>query len=238
MAKIIIRNLSKRFGKNTVLKNISLDIKNGEITAILGPNAAGKTTLLKCILGLVIPTEGDVYINGRNIKENEDYKTIVGYMPQEPSFPQNLTPKDVISLVGKLKDKNPGEYYQYLVELFKLSEHLEKPIGTLSGGTKQKVNALIALSFNPEILILDEPTVGLDPVASTKLKRELMKMKLEGKTIVLTSHIMSEIEILADRAIILIDGAIRINSTVEDIKRKTQSQNLEEAIAKILEERM
>ncbi|GAB6065220.1 hypothetical protein JCM9492_03120 [Aquifex pyrophilus] len=238
MEKIKVKNLSKRFGKVTVLKNVNLEIKKGEITAILGPNAAGKTTLLKCILGLVIPTEGEVYVDGKSIRESEEYKAKVGYMPQEPSFPQNLTPKDVISLVGKLKGKKTGEYYEYLVKLFKLSEHMEKPIGNLSGGTKQKVNALVALSFNPDILILDEPTVGLDPVASTKMKMEIMRMKSNGKTIVLTSHIMSEVEALADRVVLLIDGVIRINSTVEEIKRKTKSKNLEEAVAKILEEGM
>ena len=236
MAEIEIRGLEKSYGKNRVLKGIDLDINSGEITAILGPNASGKTTLLKCILGLVIPSRGEIKVKGKNVSEGYDYKRFIGYMPQEPSFPENLTPEELIGLISNIRGAYPKESIERLAELFRVKDFFRKQIRSLSGGTKQKVSAIIALAFNPDILILDEPTVGLDPVSSSKLKEEITGKKKEGKTVLLTSHIMSEVEELADRVVLLIEGSMKIDSSVQKLKEETGESKLERAIAKLMEE--
>ncbi len=236
MVSIEIKDLRKSYGSFEVLKGVNLSIKAGEITAILGPNASGKTTLLKSILGLVIPDSGDVMINGKSVREDNSYKKLIGYMPQEPSFPENLSLSDLISLLTDIRDQHPDEEIERLTELFRIKEFMKKPIGSLSGGTKQKVSALIALAFDPDVLILDEPTVGLDPVSSSKLKDEIRRKKDSMKTVLLTSHIMNEVEELADRVVLLIEGTVRVDSSISELKKRTGASSLEKALAKLLEE--
>jgi len=232
---IRIENLSKSYGRLRVLNKIDLSVRAGEVTAILGPNASGKTTLLKCILGLVVPDDGEVYVNGKNVKEGYSYRADIGYMPQEASFPDNLTARDLFKLISDIRGIHPEAEVHRLTKLFKVEDFMDRPLGSLSGGTRQKVSAILALAFEPAVLILDEPTVGLDPVASTRLKREILLWKERKRTVVLTSHIMSEVEELADRVVLLIDGRIKIDSTVGSLKEKTDSETLEEAIASLLE---
>ncbi|NPA41844.1 MAG: ABC transporter ATP-binding protein [Aquificae bacterium] len=236
METIKVTNLKKRFRNVEVLKGVSLSVRNGEITAVLGPNASGKTTLLKCILGLVIPDEGTISVMGENTSEGYLYRRFIGYMPQEPNFPPNLTPRYLLELVADIRGFFPEQEVKRLVDVFKLGGFMDKPIGSLSGGTKQKVNSLLALAFNPEILILDEPTIGLDPLSSSKFKEEVLRRKDEGKTVLLTSHIMGEVEELADRVLLMIEGSIRIDSSVGELKERTGEKSLERALAKVLEE--
>ncbi len=236
MAEIEIRGLEKSYGKNKVLKGIDLDIYAGEITAVLGPNASGKTTLLKCILGLVIPSAGEIRVRGKEVGGSYEYRRFIGYMPQEPSFPENLTPEELIRLISSIRKVYPEDRIKALAELFKIKTFFNRQVRSLSGGTKQKVSALIALAFDPDILILDEPTVGLDPVSSSKLKEEIIRRKEEGKTVLLTSHIMSEVEQLADRVVLLIEGVKRFDSSVKELKEITGEDRLERAVAKLMEE--
>ncbi|WP_457600909.1 ABC transporter ATP-binding protein [Hydrogenivirga sp.] len=234
METIRVNGLKKRYGRLIALKGVNLSVRAGEITAVLGPNASGKTTLLKCLLGLVIPTEGEIYVKGFNVREGCDYRRFIGYMPQEPSFPENLSPRVLIELLSEVREEKPMEE-ERLVELFGLKDFMDRAVGSLSGGTKQKVSALLALAFSPEILILDEPTVGLDPLASSKLKEEVLHQRSGGKTVILTSHIMSEVEELADRVVLLIDGEVRVDASVSELKDRTRTESLEKAVAKILE---
>lgn len=232
---IEIINLKKFFGKTEVLKNINLSIEAGKVTAIVGPNGSGKTTLIKSVLGLVKPSSGMIEVDGENINNNFTYRNKIGYMPQIARYPENLTANELLSLVKQLRntsDLNAGD----LIKSFKLFDELEKPFKNLSGGTKQKVSATIAFAFNPKIYFLDEPTAGLDPVSSSFFKDLVLKEKQNKKTIVLTSHIMSEVQELADEIVFLLEGEIRFKGTIDSLLQNQKETKLERAIAELMNE--
>ena len=234
---IEIINLKKIFGKTEVLKNINLSIEAGKVTAIVGPNGSWKTTLIKSVLGLVKPLSGIIEVDGENINNNFTYRNKIGYMPQIARYPENLTANELLSLVKQLRntsDLNTGD----LIKSFKLSDELEKPFKNLSGGTKQKVSATIAFAFNPKIYFLDEPTAGLDPVSSSFFKDLVLKEKQNKKTIVLTSHIMSEVQELADEIVFLLEGEIRFKGTIDSLLQNQKETKLERAIAELMNEAM
>ena len=232
---INIRNLYKRFGKLPVLTGLDLDIKQGGISVILGPNGSGKTTLIKSILGMVIPDQGEISIGGQNVLRKWEYRDDVDYLPQIANFPGNLTVSELIKLVRSLRKRASSE--QELIRRFELEPFLGKKLGHLSGGTKQKVNAVLAFMYESPLIILDEPTNGLDPIALISLKELIEKKKEEGKTILITTHIMSFVEEVADQIVFLLDGKIFFQGGVEELKQKTGHHNLERAIAGILREK-
>ena len=234
MERIVVEDLHKRFGKNYVLKGVNLKVRSGEITAILGPNASGKTTLIKCILGLVIPNRGKITVMGEDARRGVEYRRFIGYMPQIARFPENLTVSELLNLVKDIRSQ-PADEGRYL-DLFGLHRFLNTPLGVLSGGTRQKVNATLAFMFDNAIYILDEPTVGFDPLASTNFKDELLRLKGKGKSIVFTSHIMSEVEELADRVVFLLGGVIHFDGTPSQFKEQTGEGTLERAIARLMKE--
>ena len=204
---IEIANLKKQFGKTTALNDVSLSIGSGKVTAIVGPNGSGKTTLIKSVLGLVKPTDGSIKADEININDDFLYRNKIGYMPQAPRYPENLTISELLSLIKDLRE--PTENFEdEILSSFKLSADLDKPFKNLSGGTKQKVSAVIAFSFNPKILILDEPTAGLDPISSSYFKDLVLNEKKKEKTIILTSHLMNEIQELADEIIFLLEDNV------------------------------
>lgn len=230
-----ISNLIKRYSKLEVLKGIDVNIQQGKVTSIVGPNGSGKTTIIKIILGLVKPDYGKISIEGENINGNYEYRNNIGYMPQLASFPENLTVLEVINMVKDIRNNQPSFEDNY-IKLFELSSELTKPVKTLSGGTRQKLSAVISLMFDPMILIFDEPTAGLDPVASSRFKNIIQNEREKNKTIILTSHIMSEIEELADEIIFLLDGKIYYQGSVTSLLLEKGEIKLENAVAKILEE--
>jgi Cu-processing system ATP-binding protein len=230
---IEIFGLRKRFGSLQVLDGVDLTIAKGSVTAVVGPNAAGKTTLIKMILGLVRPDAGAICVNGRQIDADGAYRSSIGYMPQIARFPENITGNDLLALVTGLREATSSS--TPLLERFGLEPHLSKPLRTLSGGTRQKVNAVIATLFDPTILILDEPTAGLDPVAAGILKDHIRQQRELGATVVMTSHVMSEIEELADDVAFLGDGKMRFAGPIMDLKRRTRQFTLERAIAHVLQ---
>ncbi|MGD8306014.1 MAG: ABC transporter ATP-binding protein [Ignavibacteria bacterium] len=228
-----ISGLKKSFGKAEVLNNISLSIEAGKVTAIVGPNGSGKTTLIKNILGLVKPTEGSVKVDGTDTNGNFLYRNKIGYMPQIARYPENLTASELISLIKDLREQELSDEGE-MISSFKLSDEMDKPFKSLSGGTRQKVSAVIAFSFNPMILILDEPTAGLDPISSSYFKDLIIKEKQKGKTILLTSHIMSEIQELADDMIFLLNGEVKFKGTINSLLENTDDSKLERAIAELM----
>lgn len=232
---IEIKNLKKIFGKSEVLKGINLSIESGKVTAIVGPNGSGKTTLIKSILGLVKPTYGTIVVDGENIHNNFVYRNKIGYMPQIARYPENLTANELLSLVKELRS-NADVGSSELIKSFKLSDEVEKPFKNLSGGTKQKVSATIAFAFDPKIFFLDEPTAGLDPVSNSFFKDLVLREKQNKKTIVLTSHIMSEVQELADEIVFLLEGEIRFKGTIESLLRDQNETKLERAIAELMSE--
>lgn len=233
---IKLSNIIKRYGKLEVLKGIDAEILKGKVTAIVGPNGSGKTTIIKIILGLVKADYGKVFINNEQINGGYLYRNLIGYMPQIASYPENLTVYEVLSMIKDLRNRNDNPEEKLLKE-FDLIGEITKPIRTLSGGNKQKLSALISLMFNPEILIFDEPTAGLDPVISSRFKEIVFNEKKKGKTILLTSHIMSEVEELADEIIFLLEGKIYYQGTIINLLLDKGEVKLEKAVAKILEEK-
>lgn len=225
--------LSKRFGRLQVLDGVDLRIVHRRVTAIVGPNAAGKTTLIKAILGLTRPDAGMVVVDGLDVGGQHTYRERIGYMPQIARFPENLTAAELFEMLKDLRGTR-AVLDEELIEAFSLADELQKPLRTLSGGTRQKVNAVMAFLFKPDLLILDEPTAGLDPVASGVLKRKIVAERDAGRTFVLTSHIMSEVDELADDVAFLHDGRIEFSGPVHDIKSLTRQTNLERAIAAMM----
>jgi Cu-processing system ATP-binding protein len=229
---MIIRNLHKAYGKTGVLKGVDIELPDGRITAVLGPNGSGKTTLIKCILGMVIGQQGEIIIGGRNIKGDWLYRRDIGYLPQIARFPENLRLRELIRMVKDIR--NQPAFDSELISLFGLEPYLGKPLRHLSGGTRQKVNILIAFMFDCHYLILDEPTVGLDPLALIRFKDLLIRKKETGSAILLTTHIVSLVEELADEVIFILEGKIYFQGKVEDLKAQSNETNLERAIAGIL----
>lgn len=231
---IEIKNLHKRFGKVEVLDSVSLSIDEKGIFAILGPNGSGKTTLIKSILGMVIPQSGVISINGENVKGKFDYRKDIDYLPQIAQFPENLTVNELIRMIKNLREKEAND--EELIKLFKLQPFLDKKLGNLSGGTKQKVNLVLTFMFDSPLLILDEPTTGLDPVSLIYLKDLIRKEKEKGKTILITTHIMDFVETMADEIVFLLEGNIYFKGTVDELKKRSDRHDLEHAIATILSE--
>ena len=229
---IRIKNLHKRFQKNLVLCGIDLDIKLGGVFAILGPNSSGKTTLIKSILGMVIPNKGVITVFEENTKYSSAYRNKIDYLPQIANFPSNLKVSELIKMI---KDLRGGQSIdQNLTERFQLHPFLNKKLGNLSGGTQQKINIVLTFMFDSPLLILDEPTTGLDPIALIQLKKLIQEEKKNGKTIIITSHIMSFVEEISDEIVFLLDGKIYFKGSIPKLKSQTKQPNFETAIASLL----
>ncbi|RKN79352.1 ABC transporter ATP-binding protein [Ulvibacterium marinum] len=228
---IQIDNLHKRFGKNQVLSGVELSIKSGGIYAILGPNGSGKTTLIKSILGMVIPNTGIINVLDTNIKNGWRYRKEIDYLPQIANFPNNIRVGELIRMIKDLRQKPSDE--DRLISLFGLEPFLDKKLGTLSGGTKQKVNIVLTFMFNSPLMILDEPTTGLDPGSLIRLKKLIQEEKKKGKTLLITSHIMQFVEEVADEIVYLLEGKVYFKGSIEELKQKTDQVDVEHAIAAI-----
>jgi len=230
---IVIKNLHKQFGNVLVLNGINLTFEDKGIHTILGPNGSGKTTLIKSILGMVIPDNGSIEFNGKQILGEWKYRSEISYLPQIAHFPQNLKVKELFKMINDLRPGSKNELD--LISTFQLEQYLDKKLGHLSGGTAQKVNIVITFMFDSPLMVLDEPTVGLDPVALIRLKKLIKKEKEKGKTILITTHIMSLVEEISDEIVFLLDGKIYFKGTIDLLKENTKQNDLENAIANILE---
>ena len=230
---IEIKNIYKKFGKLEVLNNINLSFKKGECIALIGPNGCGKTTLIKSILGMVIPTKGDVLFNQKSILKKYRYRDQIGYMPQIGRYPDYMKVGQIIDMMKQIRNSDQA-LDEELLKAFELEKIYDKQMRTLSGGTTQKVSATLAFLFNPDVLILDEPTAGLDPLASEILKEKIIKEKEKGKLILITSHLLSELDDMITEIIFMQDGKVHFHKTIEDLLQSTKEQKISKAIAKIL----
>lgn len=231
---ISVQQIHKKFGKLEVLKDFNLEFESGKSYALMGPNGSGKTTLIKIILGMVIPNAGDILVKGKSIKGSYSYRSDIGYMPQIGRYPDNIK---IGQLFSMMQDMRPEirEYDMALATEFGLMAMLDKPMHTLSGGTRQKVSASLAFMFCPDILILDEPTAGLDPIAVEILKNKIIQEREKGKLILITSHILSELDELTNHAIYIHEGKIFFNDTTESLKDITGESKFTTAIARLME---
>lgn len=229
---IEINNLYKKFGKLSVLDGLDLEIKSGGIFAILGPNGSGKTTLIKSVLGMVIPDSGEIKIDNNSVLNQWNYRNQINYLPQIANFPANLTVNELLAMVKNLRPKAANE--KELISVFGLESFLDKKLGNLSGGTKQKVNIVLTFMFDSDLIILDEPTTGLDPIALIHLKEIIQSEKEKGKTLLITTHIMSLVDEIADEIVFLLDGNIYFKGSVDQLKTQTGQTSLERAIANLI----
>jgi Cu-processing system ATP-binding protein len=232
---IRIQHLKKSFAELNVLDDVSLDLKPGAVTAILGPNASGKSTLIKCILGLVNPDAGRILVDDEPIAGRWHYRSKIGYMPQIARFPEHLTVDELFKMLRDLREDAIDVDIE-LFARFEIGAMGKKPLGTLSGGTRQKILAAVAFLFSPRILILDEPTVGLDPLATTVFKDKVRKERGNERTILLSSHLVNEVEEIADHIVYLQDGKPFFVGTMAEIKQKTSESRLDRALVRIVED--
>ncbi|MEX0771168.1 MAG: ABC transporter ATP-binding protein [Balneolaceae bacterium] len=231
---IKIKNLKKSFGERPVLKGMDLSVPEGQATGIVGPNGSGKTTLIKSLLGLVRPDSGSIEVKGVKLNGNWEYRQNIGYMPQVARYPENMKVYELFDFIEGLRNRVPV-FKDELIEQFNLGPELEKPLRVLSGGNRQKVGATLAMMFDPQLLFLDEPTAGLDPQASYQFKEWVRREKVRGKTILITSHIMSELEQLADHLVFILEGSIRYYGTMKNLLEENREEHLEGAIARMME---
>ncbi|UOX33478.1 ABC transporter ATP-binding protein [Flavobacterium sediminilitoris] len=232
---IEIKNINKKFGKLEVLKNINLSFKQGECIALIGPNGCGKTTLIKSILGMVLPDNGAIEFNEKSIKKEFQYRDKIGYMPQIGRYPDTMTIGQIIEMIKTIRNSN-AILDEELIQAFELEKMFDKQMRTLSGGTTQKVSATLAFLFNPDVLILDEPTAGLDPLASEILKEKIIKEKEKGKLIVITSHLLSELDDLITEIIFMQDGEVYFHKKIASLLEETNETKISKAIAQILKQ--
>ena len=231
---IIASNVSKRFGKLTALDNVSVTCNRGECIALIGPNGSGKTTLIKAVLGMVICNSGFITFNGKNILHDWKYRTHIGYMPQIGRYPDNMTIGQVLDMMKDIRGNPVNGLDEDLVDQFGLRDLMHKRMRTLSDGSRQKVSAALAFLFNADVLILDEPTAGLDPVSSEMLKEKIIAEKQKGKLILITSHMLSELDDLVTQVIYMQDGKVCFHKSIELLRSDTGQEKLSRAIAAVM----
>lgn len=233
---ISFRNIHKNFGKLQVLQQISFDVQAGRSYALIGPNGSGKTTLIKCLLGLVVPTTGEILFDGKSIARDWTYREHIGYMPQIGRYPDNISIGQLIDMMKNIRP-HTREVDEELIDAFKLYKIFDKKMHSLSGGTRQKVSAALAFLFNAPVLILDEPTAGLDPVSAEILKEKIQQEKVKGKLLFITSHILNDLDELATDIVYIFEGKLQYNNTIESLKQETNEKRLGKAIATLIRQK-
>jgi Cu-processing system ATP-binding protein len=226
---IEIQDVSKTYSGLKALSHVSATFAAERVTGVVGPNSCGKTTLMKSVLGLVLPEHGEIRVNGKSIQATPSYRAEIGYMAQATMFPENLKVHEIFRLLEELRRAKAVRKTE-LSDYFQLEKILETPFGVLSGGAKQRVGAVVAMMFDAPILILDEPTASLDPVAAMRMREMIAAEQKRGKTIVLISHSIREIEDLATRALMLIEGRAVFEGEIRDFREKYECNTLEQAI--------
>lgn len=226
---IEIQNLSKKFNDFTAVKDISMVIEQGEFIGILGPNGAGKTTIIKILTGLLKPTAGNVYINGSLMnRNNKKIKGIMGIVPQYSNLDKELTVYENLVFSAKLfRVDNYRDKIHELLEFVELSDFKDRMVMNLSGGMARRLTIAKALINDPDIIILDEPTVGIDLNGRRKIWDILKYMKAKNKTVLLTTHYIEEAEYLCGRVCLIDSGTIIRDSTPENLKEKLGAYTVE-----------
>lgn len=226
------RGVSKRYGRRRVFDNLDATIRPGRITALLGSNGVGKTTFLKLILELIRPDSGTICIDGHCLDGTPGYRARIGYMSQSAQFPAQMTGRGLLHLLTRARESFV-EPDLTMLDLLGVGDAFDQDFGTLSGGTRQKVNAALTFAFRPSVLILDEPTAGLDPASARALKERIMAERTAGHTVLMTSHVLADLEELADDALHLTGGGKSWHGTMDVLLASTGEGRLEAAVARL-----
>lgn len=233
---IHIKKLEKKFKKLKALQSVEAQLEKGQVVALIGPNGSGKTTLIKSILGLVKPESGEILFDGKSIATDVSYRNFIGYMPQIGRYPDNMTIGQLFSMIRGIRGTGATTDLE-MYDRFSLEKMSGKAMKTLSGGTRQKVSAALAFLFDPPVLILDEPTAGLDPVSAELLKEKILSEKEKGKLVLVTSHILSDLEEFATHIMYLQDGVLLFHKTIAELRIETGEERLNKAIAKLMQQK-
>lgn len=231
---IQITHIRKRFRRLTVLDNVSASFEQGQVISLVGPNGSGKTTLIKSILGMVRPDSGTITVQGKLVGADHRYREDIGYMPQIGRYPDNLRIGQLFRMLLQVRGRREDQLDRTLLEQFELEKLFDKPMRTLSGGTRQKVSATLAFLFNPSILILDEPTAGLDPLASQLLKDRIIAEKKKNKLILITSHVLSDLEELTTHVMYMQEGRMLFLKDIQSLQEETGEVKLGKAISRVM----
>jgi len=230
---IEIRGLTKRYGAVIALDGADVTMAPGAITILVGPNGSGKSTLIKSLLGLVRSDAGVIMVNGVSVANGSQYRRDIGYMPQTARFPENMNGYEIAGLLARVRGDEPA-ILDELINDFALELSMTKPVRTLSGGTRQRLSAALAFCFNPRIVILDEPTASLDPLSCVTLKERVRGARKAGAPVIMTSHIMSEVEELADRVVFLLEGRIVAQGAPVELCAQVGTSRLDEALPHLM----
>lgn len=224
---IEITGLSKTYGEFQAIHDVSLEIRSGETFALLGPNGSGKSTTLKCLVGLTVPSAGQIQINGIDVRKRPcEARRLLSYLPQRVSFPDNLTVREVANFYGSLRQAQPARFSQVSQSThFEFNGFSDKPVANLSGGMLQRLGLLVACLPDAPVLILDEPMINLDPEGAIRFRHFLLDLKRQGKTIVFSSHMLADVEQLADRVGIFVGGRLASVQTVEDLRQNLNRES-------------
>lgn len=228
---IRFNNIEKSFGRQQVLHGFDINIDQPGVYAILGPNGSGKTTLIKTLMGMVHPDAGEIWFMNQKVKGDE-YRKHISYLPQIARFPENLTTAEFLKLIETIRGK--GARREELITHFGLEPFMKKNLRNLSGGTRQKINLVSALMYDTKVLVLDEPTIGLDPVALLGLKDWIRQERAAGKIILLTTHVLDIVEELADEIVFILEGQVYYRGDQQTLFEKTGTPDVEHAIAQLL----
>jgi ABC-2 type transport system ATP-binding protein len=234
---ILMDNIVKRFEDVIAVDGVSLQVKEGELFGLLGPNGAGKTTIVNILCGLIKPTSGNAMVGGYDVqKENTKVKELIGVCPQETAIYPYLTGAENVELFGNLYtlDKNTLRMRQkMLFEKMELTQNAKRKVEKYSGGMKRRLSLIMALIHDPQIIFLDEPTIGMDPQSRRAVWDFMVELKKEGKTIFLTTHYMEEAEVLCDRVGIIDRGKLIALDSPKELISKNDVRNLEEVFIKL-----
>lgn len=231
---IISDGISKTFGRARALDGFSVSMERGRSYSLIGPNGSGKTTFIKCLLGSVIPDRGSLTLDGENLLRNPALRSRIGYMPQIGRYPDNMRVGQVFDMLVEIRRGAGGKRDEELREAFEIGKIAHKPMRTLSGGTRQRVSACIAFLFDPDVLVLDEPTAGLDPVSVEILKEKILAERKNGKLILLTSHILSDLDEITSDVIFIIEGRLRFSRPIDELRSECGEDRLGKLIARIM----
>ena len=235
-----IRGLWKSYGETLAVADLSLSIKAGKIHGLLGPNGAGKTTVVKCIVGLLKPDKGEILVNGIEVTSSESYKSLIGYLPEDPALPEYLTVEEFLGYLARLRSVKPQEAklrVGELMEIFNLTRLKHEFIGSLSKGLRQRVAVASAFIHKPKILILDEPFLGLDPEGQLKVKSMVKEVIKRGGAALISTHMLDTAERFCDTVTIIYMGREVISGDIESIKQVVDANSLEEAFIKLINRR-